>query len=275
MTRRFPLLSILVLALALVALAIGFSGSASAAADHEGQDSGEPRVVAAHGVARVGGEEALVEVLVVVPAGSDADEAARAALREQGVRELGPRDLQSAAYSLTGLKWDQFGDLNPDNNFVTQNYNPAREPSGAYAALTRSQDTWTGVTTSSFWLRNSGTTNRCPSLVRECPGPQFFDSKNDVGWLRLASNILGVTWYGTSIDEADIALNTQFKWYAGTGTPGRGQYDAETVFLHENGHVAGLGHSNVSGAVMEPYYAGVRRDLRPDDIAGISALYPS
>jgi len=274
MRKRFLLPPTLVLALALVALAIGFCGSASAAEDHESQDSGGPRVVAAHGAAWVGGKEALVEVLVVVPAGSDAGEAARAALREQGARELGPPDLQAAAYSLSGLVWNQLSDSDPGNNFVTQNYNPANGRSGAYDALKRSQATWTNVATSSFVIRDGGTTNPCPSLVRECQGPQYFDGNNDVGWLKLGGNVLGVTWYSTSIDEADMALNTRFKWYTGTGIPGSGQYDAETVYLHENGHVAGLGHSGVDGAVMEPYYEGVRRSLHRDDIDGISALYP-
>ncbi|MEE8159665.1 MAG: putative Ig domain-containing protein, partial [Dehalococcoidia bacterium] len=40
-------------------------------------------------------------------------------------------------------------------------------------------------------------------------------------------------------------------------------------------HGLGLGHSNVDGAVMEPYYEGERRALHQDDIDGISFLYPS
>nr|KYP39815.1 Metalloendoproteinase 1 [Cajanus cajan] len=51
--------------------------------------------------------------------------------------------------------------------------------------------------------------------------------------------------------------------------------DLETVALHEIGHVIGLGHSSVSGSVMFPTYAGVRRDLTQDDVDGIKALYES
>jgi hypothetical protein len=50
-------------------------------------------------------------------------------------------------------------------------------------------------------------------------------------------------------------------------------YDFFTVALHELGHSLGLGHSEVTGSVMEPVYAGSRRSLHPDDIAGIQALY--
>lgn len=58
-----------------------------------------------------------------------------------------------------------------------------------------------------------------------------------------------------------------------TDTAGGGDYDIYTVGLHELGHSLGLGHSDVVGSVMEPTYAGARRSLHADDIAGIQALY--
>ena len=81
-------------------------------------------------------------------------------------------------------------------------------------------------------------------------------------------NTLGVTWYNTASDEADMALNTNFSWSA-TG----GDFDIETVYLHENGHVLGLGHSEVPLSVMEAVYAGPRSTLTQDDICGIQTLY--
>ena len=53
------------------------------------------------------------------------------------------------------------------------------------------------------------------------------------------------------------------------------RHDLFSVALHEAGHGLGLNHSSDSSAVMAPYYAGVVRDLAPDDIAGIRALYAS
>lgn len=50
-------------------------------------------------------------------------------------------------------------------------------------------------------------------------------------------------------------------------------FDFQTVALHEIGHALGLGHSSVVGSVMEPIYAGGRRTLHADDIAGIRAIY--
>lgn len=56
-----------------------------------------------------------------------------------------------------------------------------------------------------------------------------------------------------------------------------GYYDLETVALHEIGHLLGLAHSSVEGAIMYPYISsGVTKlDLHHDDIHGIRALYKS
>ncbi|KAK4857419.1 hypothetical protein QYF36_000389 [Acer negundo] len=54
----------------------------------------------------------------------------------------------------------------------------------------------------------------------------------------------------------------------------RGSFDLETVALHEIGHLLGLGHSQVQGAIMWPNIpAGTTKGLHRDDIEGIRALY--
>ncbi|KAK1562346.1 hypothetical protein Q3G72_010514 [Acer saccharum] len=61
------------------------------------------------------------------------------------------------------------------------------------------------------------------------------------------------------------------QWAVGA-TPN--SFDLETVALHEIGHLLGLGHSEVEGAIMYPSIStGVTKGLHRDDIDGIKALY--
>lgn len=233
----------------------------------------EPVLAAsAQGVVSIGGQRVVVEVWVAVPAGADPAATARGALRRAYPEAAPLTDAQSSGYTTTGLLWDVLP--------VVVNYNGAGRPSylGAAAAraqLTAAMQTWTDVPTSSFTFADGGDTTRCPSLVKECPGPQAFDGHNDVGWIDIKDpSVLGVTWYSTSIDEFDMAIdNRNFTWSV-TCTDVSGQYDLQTVYLHELGHALGLGHSSDAQAVMYAYYTGARCALSQDDIDGVSALYP-
>ncbi|KAF8005900.1 hypothetical protein BT93_K0245 [Corymbia citriodora subsp. variegata] len=56
--------------------------------------------------------------------------------------------------------------------------------------------------------------------------------------------------------------------------PVRDSFDMETVALHEIGHLLGLGHSSVEGAIMYPSIGhGVSKGLHGDDVQGIKTLY--
>jgi len=224
---------------------------------------GKTQVVSAFG--KVPGQDLIVHVLVLVPQGSDKNEIANEAVRQQGARPI-----DHTEFSLSGLEWT---DTNTAGNvFVNQSYNSAGDPTVGGAGLTallNTHTTWTGVD-SEFEFDFKGETDRCPSLVRECPGRQISDTFNDVGWLPLKhKNTLGVTWFNTRTVEADMVLNTKFTWK----TDGINHFDVETVFLHENGHVIGLGHSDISDAVMFASYQAVRTLLHPDDICGVQQLY--
>ena len=227
-----------------------------------------PQVVSKFGQAQVAGRDVIVHVTVVVPRGANPNQVALDALRNQGARPF-----QGDEFSTTGLVWDQFYDADPSNDTAIQNYNPANDPTGGgLTALQSTHLTWTGVSTSEFAFEDGGLTDRCPSLVKECKGPQTFDGYNDVAWMGIRGCCtLAVTWYGTSIDEADMAINTNFSW----STDGSNGYDVESVILHENGHVVGLGHSEYGEAVMYAYYVELRRSLDSDDIDGVSSLYPA
>jgi len=70
-----------------------------------------------------------------------------------------------------------------------------------------------------------------------------------------------------------IHFNTIYSWVDDPNEPNAGDFDFFTVALHEIGHALGLFHSNVPGSVMQAAYVGARRELQPDDIDGIQALY--
>jgi hypothetical protein len=230
----------------------------------QGPDSapGKPDVIGVSGITHA--KDMLVHIWLVVPPGENRNDAAVDALAQHGARPFTAEE-----YSTIDLFWDRFSDGNPGNDSVIQNYNPKKDPTNGngLTALLNTHNSWNGVSTSSFTFDYGGETGRCPSLVDECKGRQNFDGNNDVAWVALRSaNTLGVTWSGTSIDEADMALNTKFNWTT--------DFDAETVFLHENGHAVGLGHSADINAIMYPSYQAQNRILQQDDIDGITFLYP-
>jgi hypothetical protein len=204
-----------------------------------------------------------VEILVVVGKDENAKAAKARALKAQGAKAK-PAQPTSSSYTFTGLRWDVLP--------VRQQYNPAGQATAGQTALTNTYPTWSSVTGSTYRITSGGTTSRCPSIVRECPGAQRNDGFNDVGWARLSNGTLGVTWSTNNPDEADMAINTRYAWTTGCTQQGSA-YDLQTVFLHENGHVAGLGHSTDTNAVMYPSYQTARCTLGQDDKNGLAALY--
>lgn len=61
----------------------------------------------------------------------------------------------------------------------------------------------------------------------------------------------------------------------GLSEPQRNSFDIESVALHEIGHIVGLAHSTVAGAVMQSTISSnaTLRALTQDDIDGFNALY--
>jgi len=225
----------------------------------------EHRVIAVLGQAKVQGEDVIVEILVEVQPGQNANAVARQALQAQNARPFDSASLGSVdSFTVSGLVWKKFP--------VVQNYNRANEEIFGQTALVNTHTTLDEVNTSNFDIDFGGLTTRCPSLVDECPGRQKFDRKNDVAWLDLESGVLGVAWFGTKKKEVDIALNTDFNWNAGCSNVNN-SYDAQTVLLHENLHLTGLGHSDDAGSVLQPIYSVASCSLGTDDIEGLTYLY--
>ena len=83
----------------------------------------------------------------------------------------------------------------------------------------------------------------------------------------------GCGFYGNNLPRPFHFDDQEHAWCIGMVA---NQYDVETVALHEIGHILGLQHSTVVGAVMFRTTSpnSTNRVLQPDDIEGIRRLYP-
>jgi hypothetical protein len=183
------------------------------------------------------------------------------------------------------LKWGQ----TPVSYFVSSVGVPGVTPNDFQAAVSRAFGTWQAVPTASIAFQFGGYTSNLPGED---------DGRSTLGFLNqpqldrvLASTSFLVDAVTGELVEADIFFNSAFPWsVAPAGEPNH--WDLESIALHEIGHFSGLGHSALgetemasggrrvlsTAAVMFPIALGPgdvsMRTLRPDDIAGVSDLYP-
>jgi Matrixin len=183
------------------------------------------------------------------------------------------------------LKWPQ----TTVSYFVSNVAVPGVTSTDFQAAVSRAFATWQAVPSASIAFQFGGYTSNLPGED---------DGRSTLGFLNqpqldrvLASTSFLVDAVTGELIESDIFFNSAFPWSVAPGGE-RNRWDVESIALHEIGHFNGLGHSALGetemanggrrvlsvAAVMFPIALGAgdvsMRTLRPDDIAGISDLYP-
>ncbi|MEY3012775.1 MAG: hypothetical protein RIT45_1510 [Pseudomonadota bacterium] len=97
----------------------------------------------------------------------------------------------------------------------------------------------------------------------------------------VASHVIALTLVAADnksglIGDADILVNTAHKTFCVAPDCAIGRYDLQNTVTHEVGHLLGLDHSLVSEATMfggAPPQETSKRDLDPDDVAGVCTAY--
>jgi len=167
-----------------------------------------------------------------------------------------PNDLSSAPQNYTYFpgnpRWSKFSLTyrHSSSARVSISMNEVRQ------AMRNAFETW-GENNSFSFTETSGSSDMVYGFHR---GFHFdlnpFDGQN------------GVLAHAYAPEDGRLHFDGAERWT----TTGSG-IDFQTVGLHEIGHILGLGHSNVSDAVMAPTYTEIRRSLTQDDRDGLNNLY--
>ncbi|KAK3010607.1 LOW QUALITY PROTEIN: hypothetical protein RJ639_010783 [Escallonia herrerae] len=143
---------------------------------------------------------------------------------------------------------------------LTYGFIPGTNPN-AMSPVARAFDAWASATHFSFSRNVASADIKIGFHSRDHGDGNPFDGP---------SGILAHAW---APQDGRFHYDADERWSVGPA-PVAGEFDLQTVALHEIGHLLGLGHSEVEGAIMWSAIApGSTKGLHEDDIQGIRVLY--
>jgi hypothetical protein len=168
-----------------------------------------------------------------------------------------------------GNGWDGPGRGRADLGYFFQSLARGLAPDEARAEIRRALAEWSRVAAVSFTPAAASGSSRAINVV--FGGGSHGDAYPFDG----QGGVLAHTFYPAPPNPESIAGDMHFdgdeEWVAGAALTAR-SVDLYSVALHELGHALGLGHSDLPGSVMYPYYRRATA-LTAADIDAILTLY--
>jgi hypothetical protein len=208
---------------------------------------------------------------------------------------LQPKEFEAIKESNSiSPQWTNIQPSNPvrwfepdDNQPVTFYVNPEGASAGVGGNATAAMGPWSGVAGTSLRVVNGGNSSECGLLVRNSQNTISFNNCDNYfqpgGGCASILAAAGVILYDTServvingISYGRALLgNVSFNPYASCYFDQ--SCNVQEIATHELGHALGFGHSSDSGATMAAYahFDGRCASIRPDDEAGVQAMYPA
>jgi len=186
----------------------------------------------------------------------------------------------SAANAYKATKTPGGKDVKIPSCSMTFDINAASAPAGYLDALQAAMQTWTDVASSGFVFSYGGTTTNSNWAAYDGQNILMFGTDASLPAGTLACN--GFFYNDTTgeLMESDIIFNKVYAWNATGGSVSPNIYDVQDIGTHEMGHSLSL-MDLYDAADSEKTMCGYgapgetkKRTLDPDDIDGITYLYP-